>query len=513
MKQYILKSMFVLLIVWAGGVSVQAQYGFGTNSPNPSSVMDVVSTNKGFLPPRMPSLQIPKILTPEEGMIVYNTNQHCLMYYAKGAFTCSDVPPPPAPLAYNVAVVAGYVQLGASLNASYNYAQYSGIAEGTSAFQWYYATDAKGTSPKALSATTRACTLASPVAVGNYVAVGVTPVTAMGVAGLQVLSPWREVIPNFPPYYDKGTISFALASNNQIVTATSSFSGTYSDKENDQQASQVYKWYRYKDAACATTPTVVATGANTTSYTFTLADTTCYIKVGVSPVAKTGTVLGTETLSSAYGPVWICGAKLKVNHDTSDGVSAEKKTVYYETVITNIGSPPANDGTVVKKCWTTRNLGAENLPKSATDNSLASSGWYWQFGYKLGHKNDGTTTTGKWQKNSSGMRDWKTAENPCTILLGSKWRIPTISEWTTANNTWSDNNGAWSSVFLLHAAGWLDNNTAKIGSSRGSIGTFWTSNYTQNGIKAKMLYIKGKIHGVGTDLQNYGCSVRCVLDD
>jgi len=93
MKQYIYRSMFLLLLLLVAKTSAYAQYGFGTNKPDASAAVDMTSTTKGFLPPRMTRDQILAIPSPEEGMMVYNTTVGCLAYYAKGAFNCTSTPP------------------------------------------------------------------------------------------------------------------------------------------------------------------------------------------------------------------------------------------------------------------------------------------------------------------------------------------------------------------------------------------------------------------------------------
>ena len=48
--------------------------GLGTNSPSASAQLDVSSTSKGFLPPRMTYAQKTAILSPDQGLIIYCTN-------------------------------------------------------------------------------------------------------------------------------------------------------------------------------------------------------------------------------------------------------------------------------------------------------------------------------------------------------------------------------------------------------------------------------------------------------
>ncbi len=61
---------FLLLIT----TSIQAQVGIGTITPNTSAQLDVNSTTKGFLPPRMTRVQRELISTPAAGLVVWCSN-------------------------------------------------------------------------------------------------------------------------------------------------------------------------------------------------------------------------------------------------------------------------------------------------------------------------------------------------------------------------------------------------------------------------------------------------------
>ena len=66
------KILFFLLISW----SALAQTGIGTTTPNASAKLDVYSTNKGFLPPRITltgASDVSTIATPVAGLLIYNT--------------------------------------------------------------------------------------------------------------------------------------------------------------------------------------------------------------------------------------------------------------------------------------------------------------------------------------------------------------------------------------------------------------------------------------------------------
>ncbi len=73
MKKIILLSLLTLLTVtfsFAQNVGINAD---GT-LPNSSAMLDVKSTSKGFLPPRMDSIQRNAIVSPAAGLVIYNTS-------------------------------------------------------------------------------------------------------------------------------------------------------------------------------------------------------------------------------------------------------------------------------------------------------------------------------------------------------------------------------------------------------------------------------------------------------
>ncbi len=64
--------LFVFLLLTT--VSAQAQVGIGTATPAVSAQLDVSSTTKGFLPPRMTGVQRNAISTPTAGLVVWCTD-------------------------------------------------------------------------------------------------------------------------------------------------------------------------------------------------------------------------------------------------------------------------------------------------------------------------------------------------------------------------------------------------------------------------------------------------------
>jgi hypothetical protein len=53
--------------------SLNAQIGIGTSSPDPSAVLDLSSTTKGLLMPRMTTLQQTNLISPAIGLTIFNT--------------------------------------------------------------------------------------------------------------------------------------------------------------------------------------------------------------------------------------------------------------------------------------------------------------------------------------------------------------------------------------------------------------------------------------------------------
>ena len=52
----------------------QQNVGIGTTTPDASSMLDVTSTSKGMLVPRMTTAQRTAIAAPTNGLLVYDTN-------------------------------------------------------------------------------------------------------------------------------------------------------------------------------------------------------------------------------------------------------------------------------------------------------------------------------------------------------------------------------------------------------------------------------------------------------
>ena len=67
-------------------IMAAGRVGIGTTTPDVSAILDVSSTNKGFLPPRMSTAQRLGIGSPAEGLLVFDTDEEAIHVYQGGAW-------------------------------------------------------------------------------------------------------------------------------------------------------------------------------------------------------------------------------------------------------------------------------------------------------------------------------------------------------------------------------------------------------------------------------------------
>ena len=62
-------------LTFAGDVVTTGTASIGTSSPNANAILDLTSTTKAFLPPRMTGTQMNAISSPTSGMMIFNTSE------------------------------------------------------------------------------------------------------------------------------------------------------------------------------------------------------------------------------------------------------------------------------------------------------------------------------------------------------------------------------------------------------------------------------------------------------
>ena len=307
---------------------------------------------------------------------------------------------------------------------------------------------------------------------------------------------------NIPP-----SASNVNQSGTAQVGSTLTGSYLYSDPENDLQGTSTYKWYRADDAS-GTNEAAIA-GATSITYTLDAADETKFIRFAVTPVAQTGASPGTEQKSTSFtGPItdpFACGEDLIINH-VAGGIAPVDNTVSYGTV-TNIPGETS-------KCWITRNLGASQQATAVDDVTEASAGWYWQFNRKQGFKHDGTTLTPNLMvTNINEDSEWLASNDPCTLELGSGWRLPTMTEWINvdAGGNWTNANGPWNSPLKMHMAGTISG-TGEL-HNVGNFAINWSSTQINNVWTDSYLFMFNNTQcDVYTGSKTEARSIRCLKD-
>ena len=80
------RSLLLTVVLTAGSLAARAQgVGIGTSAPDASAVLDVTSTTKGLLLPRLTAAQRTLIASPAEGLLVSQTNLVKGPYYFDGS--------------------------------------------------------------------------------------------------------------------------------------------------------------------------------------------------------------------------------------------------------------------------------------------------------------------------------------------------------------------------------------------------------------------------------------------
>ena len=81
-----MKKLLLSVAIMAASFTTFAQVGIGTNTPHASAVLDLTSSDKGLLLPRVTSLD-DITETPENGLMIYDTTDNCVKVFQNGAWS------------------------------------------------------------------------------------------------------------------------------------------------------------------------------------------------------------------------------------------------------------------------------------------------------------------------------------------------------------------------------------------------------------------------------------------
>ncbi len=469
MKKHLLVTS-ILAIFLSITFQLSAQVGINTDGsqPDPSAGLDVKFSNKGFLLPRMTVEQRNSIPSPAEGLMIYCTNcgsNGSLSIYSNGTWKTFSPCSISAPLSGTNVVSPGQIIW-----------KWNGVSDAIG-YKW--------NTINVFSSATDIGTELSKTETGIVCNSGyLRYVWSYNTCSISDPTTLTETIPNTAPAPPtSGTNIPALI---QIIWKWNTVSGATG-----------YKWNTSNDYLTATD-----IGTNTTITETGLTCSTVYTRyIWAYNGCGSSTLLSmTQSTSNC------CVSSITINH-VAGTVAPVTKTVTYGIV----GNIPG----ATTKCWITRNLGATNQATLVSDPSETSAGWYWQFNHKQGFRHDGTVRTPAttWIVGISESSDWVAANDPCTIELGSNWRIPTSSEWINvdASGGWTTWTGPWNSALKMHAAGYLYDLNGSL-TNRGSVGIYWSSTQFDATI-GWGLYFDSSSSGLAYNgYKSYGLSTRCIKD-
>ena len=79
-----MKKTLLIVLIFSMQLASAQNIGIGTNTPDSSALLELNSSSKGFLPPRMTTAQRNAIVNPAVGLQIYNTTTDCLEIFGKG---------------------------------------------------------------------------------------------------------------------------------------------------------------------------------------------------------------------------------------------------------------------------------------------------------------------------------------------------------------------------------------------------------------------------------------------
>lgn len=82
----------IIIIALLFSFGVYSQVGIGIHNPDQSAILELSSKKKGFLPPRLTTLERNAIAKPAVGLLIFNTNKNCIEWYTGSGWynLCGD---------------------------------------------------------------------------------------------------------------------------------------------------------------------------------------------------------------------------------------------------------------------------------------------------------------------------------------------------------------------------------------------------------------------------------------
>jgi uncharacterized protein (TIGR02145 family) len=287
--------------------------GIGTTAPDSSSILDLTSTNKGLLLPRVANTAA--ITTPANGMLIYDLSSNCLKVYQNGSWSdCLSFVSTPL----------------------------SAVCTG---FSGSYCTNG-------LSSATYTVTLTNNVFSSKQVTPQTTDLSLSGITGLNV----SAVNPNTATTINAGASITATYTISGVPGSNGTLTGTFSKQGMSCSSTVTVGDTKAVSAASATPTLCINTALNPITHTTTGSTgigTATGLPTGVSPAWSSNiiTLSGTPTASGIFTysiPINGCGASVNatgtitVTPEMAVSTASDNPTITNYLAMTNVTRTTTN---------------------------------------------------------------------------------------------------------------------------------------------------------------------------
>ena len=527
-----MRKILTLLFMVAAWLSFAQTGNVGVNTTTPDAVLEVYSTTKGVLVPRLTTAQRDAMVSPlnpankvQEGTIIYNLDQHCLQYNVAPTGTtpnwvgygCDGVVVTPGSIATldcPGATTTGTLTSGTAASGVSSSVPYTGGNGGSYAAQTVSSTGVTG-----LTATLSSGSFATGAGSLTY------NITGTPSAG--------------------GTASFAINIGGQSCTLTRTVAAIMFSKVTKYNGVSVINnqgiGYNGEAIPASSTIEIEVNVTGATPYSFTATDATTGLTYSASGNFTTS---GTKLVTLINNGTSIAWDKYGTINMTLTGAN---NTLALAPRI-DIKSIPASATAVVDvtygtQTWMDRNLGARRVATALNDALSYGNHYQWgrpADGHEIsvwngatphsgrgfynatalealsatttpGHPNFILTNVGPsydWLATQADPDRWATAkQGPCP----AGYHVPTNAEWNTADTfgAWSSNTDTYNSALKLPSAG-SRNRVNGLLSFQGFDGYYWSS--TVFLADARNLFFGSSAAFTNNYHRAYGFSVRCLKD-
>ncbi len=275
-RQLILSILFVLM---GANLFSQVIISSDTNDvANPSAALEIKSTTKGLLFPRMTAAQRDAISSPAPGLVIYCIN--CGDYgklQLRTNYEWLDILNGPLsganaePVAFEV-TISGTTIVDQTLTGSFSFSDAENNPQGTCTLKWYRADDNNGLNEELISSATSSTYVIQAADLMKYIRFAVIPIATIGTnPGMEVKSSWSAQVMSAAPEA-REVSQTGLPEVGHVLTGIY----TYYDAQSTPEGTSTYKWYIADNNSGLNE--IEITGATST-------DTTAGVAVGGSSVA------------------------------------------------------------------------------------------------------------------------------------------------------------------------------------------------------------------------------------